>query len=366
LLRMPAAQGLGAATQLLEGICLFEMEEDGEAQQLLVSARTDAELAPSAELFLGLLAQRRGHAEAAAEAFAQVASHDNSELGTAAEALLKRSRREGRLSLAVALGVGYDTNPQLTSPSEPHPEIASDAAGQASANLIASPWGANGPYATAHLQGRRQARLHGFNLMGAQAGAGWQLTHGSLRLETAYTWERLRLGGDPFLNSHQLGARLGWHPGATGLDASYSMRRDTFYPELSVGYSGTRQAAGLMLSRALGSSLIARVGYGAGLTSTAAPEFSHLEHGPKAGLFLPLTAAVRLSLEGHWLWREFGSATGREDMQLDGFGVIEVDLAMRWTMRAEFSAIQVRSSIPTQAYSTLVSTLSLQYAASLF
>lgn len=365
LLRTPAVQELGSATRLLEGICLYELGDDEEAERKLESARADAEMAPSAELFLGLLAQRRGNAEEAAEAFARVASRDGSELGMAAEALLKRSKREGRLSWGLSLGAGYDANPQLTSPGEPRPDIASDAAAQASAHLSVSPWGESGPYAQARLQGRRQARLRGYDLLGAQAGAGWQLTRGSLRLDTAYGWEGLQLGGAPFLMSHQLGATLGWHPGATGLDANYSVRRDTFYPELSAGYSGTRQAAGLMFSHALGSWLVARAGYGAGLTRTSASELAYVEHGPRLGVFMPVTAAVRLSLEGRWNWREYGVAAGREDTQLDGVGVLEVDVATRWMMRAEFSAIQVHSNVATQAYSTAVGTLSLQYAASI-
>lgn len=366
LLRKPEAQGLGASTQLLEGICLYELERDDEARLLLEAARGEAELAPSAELFLGLLAQRHGRAEEAAEAFAQVASQDSSDLGLAAQTLLKHSRREGRLSLAVSLGAGYDTNPLLTSPGEAPQEITPDGAAQGSASLVVSPWGANGPYAQARMQGRRQVHLHGFDLAGAQAGAGWQVTRGSLHLGGDYGWEGLLLGGDPFLTSHQLTASAGWQPGATGLDANYSVRRDTFHPVKSAGYSGIRQAVGLMLSHALGSAVIARAGYGAGLTSTTDPELSHLEHGPQAGLYMALGKATRLSLEGRWHWREYTATAGREDVQLDGFGALEVDLASRWTMRAELSAIHVSSSVPTQAYATLVSTLSVQYAASLF
>ncbi|QRK05922.1 hypothetical protein JQX13_38175 [Archangium violaceum] len=365
LLRLPAAQELGAATHLLEGICLYELEEDDEARRLLEAARDDAELAPSAELFLGLLAQRRGHAAKAAEAFARVASRDDGELGLAARTLLTHSRREGRLSLALALGGGYDTNPLLTAPGSPRPAIASDAAAQGSASLIASPWGTRGPYARARVQGRRQARLRSFDLLGAQAGAGWQLMRGGLRLGADYGWEGLMLGGGLFLTGHQLAATLGWQPGATGLDASYSVRRDTFHPEPSAGYSGMRHAAALRLTHVLGGKLIARGGYGAGLTAPAAPELAYVEHGPQAGLYLPLGTSVRISLEGRWSWREYGNAPERSDTQLDGFGALEVDLATRWMVRAELSAIRVRSSMPTLSYATMVGSLSLQYAASL-
>jgi tetratricopeptide (TPR) repeat protein len=365
LLRLPAAQELGDATKLLEGICLYERGEDDEARKRLEAARADAELAPSAELFLGLLAQRRGLAAEAAEAFAQVASRDRGELGQAAGALLKHSRREGRLSLTLALGAGYDSNPLLAPPGGPRPVVAADAAAQGSASLALSPWGAKGPYARARVQGRRQARLRGFDLAGAQAGAGWQVTHGRLRLGADYGWEGLLLGGAPFLNGHQGAAAVGWRPGATSLEASYSARRDTFRHELSAGYSGTRHAAGLLLSHVLGRNLVARVGYGASRSRTAAPELAHVEHGPLVGVYLPLGRDVRLSLDGRWHWREYEPVADRSDVQLDGFGALEVDLATRWTARAELSAIQVRSSVPAQSYRTLMGALSVQYAASL-
>jgi tetratricopeptide (TPR) repeat protein len=366
VLRMPAAQEAGAATQLLEGICLYELGEDDEARPLLEAARVDPELAPSAELFLGLLAQRQGRAAEAAAAFSQVASRDSGELGAVAGMLLKRSRREGRLSLVLALGAGYDTNPLLSPPDAPRVVGAADAQAQMSAALTLSPWGSSGPYTRARLWGRRQASLRQIDLAGAQAGAGWQVMRGSLRAVAEYGWEGLMLGGAHFLTGHQLAAGLGWQPGATGLEASYSARRDTFHPVPASGYSGTRQAAGLMLSRALGDALIVRLGYGGALTNTTAPELEHLEHGPQAGLYLLLGSRVRLLIESRWLRRAYAPEANRSDVHLDGFGALEVDVATRWTMRAEFSAIQVRSSAPSQSYATLTGALSLQYAASLF
>lgn len=367
LLDTPAAAEAGPAVQLLRGICHYELGEDAEAVAALGRARADAELVPSADLFLGLIAQREGRSAEAEKAFAAVlALSSDGALGAAAGTLLGRSQREGRLSLAVSLGAGYDTNPLLAPPGTSPTAAPPDAAGQAAVALTLQPWGLRGPYARATVTGRRQARLSAFDSAGAQAGAGWRHAAGALHAAVDYGWEGVLLGGAPFLDAHQLALSALLLPSATGLEGTYALRQDAYHTRASEGFSGTRHLGTLELSHAFGDALLARLGYGAALASTAAPELSHLEHGPRAGLSLRAGPAVRLLLEARLSLRSYAPAAAREDVQLDGVGAVEVDLHARWRLRAQLTAMHVQSTVPAQSFASLAGGVGLQYLTALF
>src|SRR5262249_28814523 len=117
---------------------------------------------------------------------------------------------------------------------------------------------------------------------------------------------------------------------------------------------------------AFGEALFGRLGYGAGLSATAAPELAFLEHGPRLGASARLGPAVRLALDARLLWRDFAPVASRNDVLLDAAGTLEVDLHPRWPLQLEATALQAHSSAATPSFSTLAAGVGLQYLGAIF
>src|SRR5260370_26273243 len=94
------AEGPSPPAALLEGICLYELEQDGPAETLLLEAEGDESVADSARFFLGLIARRRGEQAEAERLFADLAQ-GTSPMREQADRLLRESRAERPFSISL-------------------------------------------------------------------------------------------------------------------------------------------------------------------------------------------------------------------------------------------------------------------------
>lgn len=235
----------GAA--LLEGICLYELGDDTRAQTVLLEAKEDPELAATAELFLGLLALRRGEGRNAEEHFGR-ASRGEPSLSATAARLRALSVREGKLVGVARASGGYDSNVELVPVTGAAPSGSGDVSLLAELLLLARPWGQSGPYAVVSGSYRKQLVLGAYDTGLAAGTAGWQLAKGQARASLDYTLEYLAFGGAPSILAHVLGLRGELPVGPLGLEAAYSVRFQDFLAAENAGYSGTLHAGRLSLA----------------------------------------------------------------------------------------------------------------------
>src|SRR5438128_9681428 len=157
------AAGPDPASALLEGICRYELQEDEEAVPLLRDAERDPALAPSAQLFLGLVSLRKGGGEEAARSFEAAAARDPA-IAPAATSLLRLARREGRVVLSLLAGPSADSNVDLAPDGSPTSGGSADSGGTIAAGVLLRPSGESGPFVSASGTYRKLARFTQFDL----------------------------------------------------------------------------------------------------------------------------------------------------------------------------------------------------------
>src|SRR5260370_21528902 len=129
------AEGPSPPAALLEGICLYELEQDGAAETLLLEAQSDESVADSARFFLGLIARRRGEQAEAERLFAGVAQ-GTSTVAARAYRLLRESRAAQAPSISLLAESGYDSNVTLSPSGAP---VSRDGLGSLAAALLWKP-----------------------------------------------------------------------------------------------------------------------------------------------------------------------------------------------------------------------------------
>lgn len=375
------AAGPDASAALLEGICWYELGDDGRARPLLAEAEGDPAHRESARFFLGLVALRGGRSREAAALLASSAT--DRRLGPMAMDLARLARREGRVVLSVLLDGGWDSNVDLTPDLAGQPASAGDTSTGVTALARVAPGGDTGPYLTATATWRNQARYDALDVLGGGVFAGWQAGHAGRYLLGEAGWEYRALGGEPYLSAPRLlgTARLDLGDAASGgvtylarwerFLPAYFARYDAAEPGADVGYSGLRHFAEADvtwdLARARSSATVAWHG---GWDAAHDPALAWGEHGPRAALRLALSRDVRLGLDAAFTWRAyqaFDPALGalRADRYLDAAAVLERDLGDRWTLRASLVARKAFSNVPDFAYTRIVPTLGIAWTAGL-
>ncbi len=366
------AAGRDLSATLLEGVSLYELGEDDRARPLLDEAEADPAHRESAAFFLGLIALRAGRPDEAV-ALLQASATDR-RLGPMAMDLARLARRQGRVVLSVLLDGGWDSNVDLTPDRAGLPANAGDGSGGVTALARVAPYGDSGPYLTGTAVLRNQQRYDALDMLGAGVFAGWQAGRAGRYLLGEAGYEARQLGGAPYLSAPRLlgSARLGLGEVATA-GLTYMARWETFRPAADQGYSGLRHFAEADLTWDLAGDhrSTAALAWHAGYDSARDPSLGWWEQGPRLALRLALSRDARLGLDGAYTWRAyeaFDPALGaaRADRYVDVAGVLEYDLADRWTLRASVTGRKAFSNVPDFAYTKVVPMIGIAYTVGLY
>jgi hypothetical protein len=357
------AEGPSPPAALLEGICLYELEQDEPAQTLLLEAESDESVADSARFFLGLIARRRGEQAEAQRLFTEVAQ-GTSKVAEQADRLLRESRTGRALSISLLAESGYDSNVTLSPSGAP---AGGDGLGSFAAALLWKP--IDGLFARATGFYRAQLQLPDYNLGAAGAALGYVLGPASRQLSAEYDYDFVALGNAPYLSAHRLAAagRLGVGP--VSLGAAYGVRFENYRTATTSPFSGTLHGAQLSATLRVAESAWVEVSYRGARDLAAYPETSYLEHGPAAGLRLAI-GTFRASAEAGAAFRSYDDvdpALGvqRQDALLDLAAVGEYDLSPRWTLRLSVGGRDAISNVPELTYLRGYATLGVAFASGL-
>jgi hypothetical protein len=336
LLRQLRRTRPGADAALLEGICRYELGEDGEASRLLREAETDPEHRDTARLYLGLLALRGGSALEAATLFDEAAN--NPSLAALATDLSRSSRWEGPLVLSLKLEGGWDSNVSLAGTQGGQSAMSGgDAVAGLSAIAVGRPFGANGPYLRGAGALQQYARLDRYDLTSWEAAAGWRQWRGGTGFNAEYSFADRTLGGDAFLRTHRLLAAGSVALGTVALTGSWWGRKEDYGP-LWAPFSGWAQRADGRVTFAIGARARIGAGWAWGRDDAGTSYLGWKEHGPRADLRVVLGPRTRVAVEAGYTSRAY---TGHDpvvgvrlrESALDGAAALEWDLARRTTLR---------------------------------
>ena len=340
-----ASHDRGAA--LLEGICLYELGDDERARALLLEASASSELAASAELFLGLIALRRGEGAEAEARFTDVSLAEGA-LSATATGLRKLSARDGKLVVAAQLLGGYDSNVELAPSTSAVPSGSGDASAALFVSGLVRPLGRSGPYAQLSGSYRKQLELAAYDTGTASAVAGWQLARGEARVSGDYAFEFLAFGGTPYLLAHVLGLRGQLAVGPLVVDGEYALRFQGFLADVNAGYSGTVHSARL----GVGWSPRGRWGLGAGYVFARdvahLPELASVGHGPEVSGSVSFSDDLRLIASAGYRHRGYDAVdpdfgVTRIDDRFDASARLELDLGRHVTL---FLAMEAHAQLP--------------------
>ena len=245
-----AADPADLDTALLLAISYYRAGDAARARPLLVAAErsSDPETRDSARIFLGLLADAAGDADAARGYYGSVA-HGSSSLATSGQELLTRGRGE-RFSAGLVLRPELDSNVALL------PSTAAPATGSAGdrdlfllADLHLRPFDDFGVVLDETAAYRKQAELTEFDMASNVAGATWGHRGPVYRAALGYHVDLSMLGGALYQLGQTVdaGGRRAL-AGALGVAASYQLALRTLYPDAYAGYSGTIQTGTARLS----------------------------------------------------------------------------------------------------------------------
>ena len=355
---------------LLEGICLYELEQDRAAESLLLEAAASDAVADSARFFLGLIAERRGE-QAEAERLFEGLAQGTSPVREQADRLLRRSREAGTLSISLLAEPGYDSNVSLSPSGVP---AGGDAFGSLAAALVWRP--IDGLFARATGFYREQLQLHDYDLGAAGGAIGYALGPASRQLAAEYDYDFVALGSAPYLSAHRLAlsGRLGF--GDLSLAAAYAVRFENYRTAATSPFSGTLHGAQLSATLRVANGAWVELSYRGARDFATYVETSYLEHGPAAALRLSL-GAFRAAVEAGAAFRLYDDVdpalttpsmplgVQRQDALLDASAVAEYDVADRWTLRLSLGGRDAISNVPQLTYLRGYAALGVAFAAGL-
>ena len=361
--REARAQGPDPSAALVEGVCHYELGENGEARSALREAVTAPAHREAAEFYLGLVALREGESGEAARLLDSAAS--NPGFAPAASDLARLARRSGKLVFSALAESGWDSNAQLAPGGTP---ISTSSDGSLGATLtgLYRPQGESGPYLRATGLYRGQARFGDLDFGGASGAAGWQLGHADRGLLAEYNYDYRFLGGSSFLSAHRLLVG-GWLPaGPLTLGASYFARFESYPAALYAPFSGTLQRAEGTLALGVGRRGRLTLGYHFARDGVERSELSWSEHGPGAELRIGLAPRWRLGISTAVSLRDYDAvdptlSLKRSDTYLDAVALLEWDVADRFTLRFSLDGRKAFSNAPAFDYVRVAPTLGLAY-----
>lgn len=361
--RAARRRGDDPSIALLEGICLYELGEDGAAEAPLHVAESSPDNADLARFYLGLLALRQGAASRAASLFD--AASASGAIAPLASDLARLARSDGPWAVTFALASGYDSNVNLAPPGAP-PARESDGLYALAVTGLLRPWGAEGPYLRGQGLLDRQFRLGAFDVAGGDGAAGWQLKGGRWSAVGEYDLAYRTFGGSPFLTAHRLlGSAAIVVAGDVTLGASYLARFESYAGGYSP-FSGTVQAAEARMSFPLGSRARLALAYGVSRDAARLSILSYLEHGPRAELRVSSAGGVRFGIDLAATFRGYDVydstlAARRSDTYLDAAMLVERDLSRGWTGQLLLRGRRALSDVPGLEYAKLVPMVGLAY-----
>ena len=353
-----------ASAALLEGVCLYRLDEDKAAEVVLRLAANDPDVQDSARFYLGLIALRRGDSFSAAPLFDGLVA--SSGYGTVAADMALIAQRSGRFSVSALTSVGWNSNLTLA----PSGYVTSGASGGSAAIAASGLWrptGESGPYVRLSGAYQKQFHLTAFDTGAASGAAGWQLGHADRAIFAEYAYTYSALGGAPYLSSNRLLAS-GWLTwGDFTLTATYLARFEA-YQSIYEPFSGTLQWAEARGAWWFGPFAHLGVSYRLGGDGAQVNYLSWFEHGPHADFFAQLGRSVRIGLDASLAFRTYGAvAPGpnvvRADTYLTGAAVVEYDLGTHWTIQATLGARKAYSNLPQFSYFAFMPTVGVAYLA---
>ncbi len=353
-----------SSSELLEGICLYELGEDDRAEPLLARAERDPEHREAARFFRGLVALRSGRSAAAA-ALLEASAVDR-HLGPMALDLARLARREGRVVVSVLAESGWDSNVDLAPSGAPL--TASSSAGLTVAGR-AAPFGDSGPFLRANGTYHDEFQYEPLDITGGGGAAGWQAGRGRTFFLGEAGYDYRRLGGDPYLSAPRLlgSMRLGFDRGAS-VGATYFARWETFLPTAYEAYSGLRHFGEIDATWSLGRRSTATVAWQVGRDVASDPTLSWWETGPRVSLRLSPARRARLGLDATLAVRKYdlpypGFKDARSDQVVDLSALLEVDVADRLTLRGSISGRRAFSNFAEYDYTKIVPMFGIAYTA---
>jgi hypothetical protein len=116
----------------------------------------------------------------------------------------------------------------------------------------------------------------------------------------------------------------------------------------------------------LGGAALASLSYGVARDRTDTAALSWIEHGPRAGLQVPLGTRVVLLAAAGAAWRDADGrdetlGATRRDLTLDGSLDLELDLLRGLFLRAGLAGRLDRSSVPAYSYQSWTPSLGVRY-----
>jgi tetratricopeptide (TPR) repeat protein len=312
---------------LLLGIAYYRCGDDARAQPLFAAAAqsADPDTHDGARLFLGLLADRAGDAEAAIGYYDSV-SRGGSSLAASGQQLLARGRGE-RLSAALVIRPEIDSNAAvLPAASIPADGSASDRDLLLAAELHVRPFQAIGLVLDQAVAYRKQAQLTELDMASSVSGASWGGRAGAYRGAIGYHIDVSTLGGVFFQLGQTFdaaGRRL--IAGAFAVAASYQLTARTLYPDAYAGYTGLVHTGAAKLSWLAGAWELELAGL-AVREATSDPTLAATGAGGQIAARLRL-GRIDMRVVARAIDRRYDAAAqGRRDLQVRGEAALYVDI----------------------------------------
>lgn len=328
LLAAHAAEPSDLDTSLLLGIAYYRCDDVAHARPLLVAAAgsPDPETRDSARIFLGLLADATGDAEAAHGYYDSVA-RSGSSLAASGRELADRGRGD-RFAAGLVIRPEVDTNVALLPATAT--ATGSDAADRdlfVLADLHLRPFTGVGLVLDETLAYRKQAELTAFDMGSSVSGLTWSHRGAAYRAALGYHVDASMLGGALFQvgQTADASARRAI-AGSFGVAASYQLVARTLYPDAYAGYSGMVHTGTARLSW-LADAWDLEVGAVVGREATDDPTLSALAAGGQLAARLRLGRAD-LRVFARATDRRYDAASqGRRDVQVRADASLYIDLA---------------------------------------
>lgn len=349
---------------LLEGVCLYGLGRDVEAEAPLREAELAEEHRELARFYLGLVALRGGQSSRAAELFDSASVSPG--LATMAGTLARLAHRDGHLVLSVSLQSGLDSNVPLT----PKGATGGTAGGMMgggsfgmmngdglydlAAAALWRPEGPVGPYLRAGGALHRYFDQGAYDLATVEAGAGWQLAKRGRGLLGEVAYRNQRFGSSPYLQAGRVTA-IGWlTTGDVTWSATWSGALQRYASSFDA-FSGTLQRVEAKGAWTFGEQTWLALAYGGAWDDARSGIAAYLDHGPRFELRAVLGPRWRAGLDASLAWRRyraFDATLGARQTNtiLDGSTFVEWDLANHWTARLSVDARNAGSNVSASEY----------------
>jgi len=351
LIAAHAADPSDLDTSLLLGIAYYRCDDVARARPLLVAAAASPapETRDSARVFLGLLADATGDADAALGYYDAVA-RGGSSLATSGRDLRDRGRG-ARFSAGLVIRPELDSNVAL------QPTTAAPTDGSASdrdllllADLHLRPFEEFGLVFDETLAYRKQAALTEFDMGSSVSGMTWSHRGSAYRAALGYHLDMSTLGGVRL----QLGQTVDASArhaivGGCGVAASYQLAVRTLYPDAYAGYTGTIQTGTARLSW-LADAWELELGAVIAREATDDPTLSVLAAGGQFAARLRLGSADLRMFARATDRRYDPAAQGRRDLQVRADASLYVDLTSHLGAVIGGSLLDDRSNVMDDGY----------------